>query len=278
MTMTTTDPHSPRQSEPPPVPNTSSAARRAWLAIGAFLAIASVAWGTFSVLDLLAHTERVETSTYASADVIRLEVSNANGSVTVIAGSGDSVSVRTEISEGIGATNTTEQLSFGVLELRGDCPAFGSIWCSVDYIVEIPAERAVEIDADNGAVVVRGLTGDVDVDNDNGVIELDDLSGNITVSNDNGGIIGTALASSVVRADNGNGSIALSFRTAPNSVTATNGNGSIDVEVPGTDVAYRVDIRSDNGGTENEIRTDPASDRTIVLSTGNGSISLLPAR
>ncbi len=278
MTMTTTDPRSLRQSEPSPVPKPSSTGRRAWLAFGVVLAVASVAWGTFSVIDLLAHTESVETSTYASADVIRLEVSSDNGSVTVVAGSGDSVSVRTEISEGIGATETTEQLSSGVLQLRGDCPAFGSIWCSVDYIIEMPAERAVEIDADNGAVVVRGLTGDVDVDNDNGVIELDDLGGNITVTNDNGGIFGTDLTSSVVRAANGNGSIALSFRAAPMSLTVTNSNGSIDVEVPDSDIAYRVDIRSNRGDTENQVRTDPASSRTIELSSENGSISVRSAR
>ena len=39
---------------------------------------------------------------------------------------------------------------------------------------------------------------------------------------------------------------------------------------------YRVDLRTDNGSTDNLVRTDPASDHVIDLSTDNGSITLRP--
>ncbi|MEP4652044.1 MAG: hypothetical protein ABJ314_17795, partial [Ilumatobacter sp.] len=244
----------------------SPRARRWWRATGVLLALASLLWGAFSVINLLAHEESSETSTYAASDVMRLDIASDTGSVTVQAGTGDSVLIRTDISRGLGTTETTERLTSGVLELRGRCRGPNAVWCSVDYVVEIPADRFVTIDASNGTVVVRGLTGNVEIDNDNGRIEVDDVGGDLSVSNDNGSIVARGLSSSVVRADNDNGRIDLSFDEAPDSVTASTSNGGIAVEVPDTDVAFDVDIRASNGSTESGVRTDPASSNRIELS------------
>ncbi len=261
------------------VPGTTASprARRWWRAIGALLAVASVLWGAFSVINLLAHEESVETSMYAASEVTRLDIASDTGSVTVLAGPGESVLIRTEISRGLGTTEATERLASGVLELRGRCRGPNAVWCSVDYVVEIPADRAVTIEASNGSVVVRGSTGDVEIDNENGRIEIDDVDGDLRVSNDNGSIVGRGLSSSQVRVDNDNGRIDLGFDDAPDSVTASTDNGSITVEVPDTDLSYGVDIRADNGSTENGVRTDPASSNRIELSTDNGSIVVRPA-
>lgn len=262
--------------EPSAETSPPAAGRRAWIVVGVTLAVASLAWGTYRTLDLLAHEESIETSSYASEAVTRLEVHSDNGSVTVVPARGDTVEVRTELSEGLRAPDTTERLVAGVLELSGGCPEPGSVWCSVDYVVEIPADRAVQIDAENGTVVVRGLSGDVHVDNDNGRIELDELSGNITVSNDNGRIVGTAISAPVVEATNENGAILLTFLSPPDSVTARNSNGRIEVEVPDDEVAYDVEMRSNNGDVVNEVRTDRSSDHTIDVSTSNGDIDIRP--
>jgi DUF4097 and DUF4098 domain-containing protein YvlB len=59
-------------------------------------------------------------------------------------------------------------------------------------------------------------------------------------------------------------------------VYARTQNGSIEVVVPDTDVLYRVEMDTSHGGTDNLVRTDPNSDRTIDLSTSNGSITVRP--
>lgn len=253
----------------------SRAARVVWLTLGGILAIAALAWGTYSVISVLAHEEHTERSTFASSDVSSLRVSNESGSVTITATPGDTVTVVAGVSDGWQTTDMSMQVVGGVLELQTDCPAFVSPWCSVDFTVSIPADRPITVDG-SGAVRVRGMSESVDIDSDDGRIELDDISGTIDVSNDDGRIVGRRLTAPSVDARNTNGSIELSFIDPPQSVVARTSNGSIDVVVPDAEVLYRVEMDTSHGGTDNLVRTDPNSDHVIDLSTRNGSITVRP--
>ncbi len=253
----------------------SRVARAIWITLGGILAIAALGWGTYNVISILAHEEHTERSTFASAEVSSLAVENENGSVTITAAPGDTVTVVAEVSDGWKSTEVSTELVDGVLELRADCPVFVSPWCSVDYTVSIPADRPVTVDG-SGSVRVRGMTASVDIDSDDGRIELDDIGGAIDVSNDDGRIVGRRLTAPTVDATNQNGSIELSFLDPPQSVAAHTSNGSIEVVVPDTEVLYRVEMDTSHGGTDNLVRTDPNSDRVIDLSTRNGSITVRP--
>jgi len=253
----------------------SRVARAVWITLGGILAIAALGWGTYNVISILAHEEHTERSTFESAEVSALAVENENGSVTITAAPGDTVTVVAEVSNGWKSTEVSTELVDGVLELRADCPVFVSPWCSVDYTVSIPADRPVTVDG-SGSVRVRGMTASVDIDSDDGRVELDDIGGTIDVSNDDGRIVGRRLTSRSVDATNQNGSIELSFLDPPQSVAAHTSNGSIDVVVPDTEVLYRVEMDTSHGGTDNLVRTDPNSDRVIDLSTRNGSITVRP--
>jgi len=253
----------------------SRAARAAWITLGGILAIAALAWGTYSVISVLAHEEHTERSTFSSDDVSALQVSNENGSVTITATPGDTITVVAEVSDGWQMTDMSMQVVDGVLELDTDCPALVSPWCSVDYTVSIPADRPVTVDG-SGSVRVRGMSAPIDIDSDDGRVELDDISSTIDVSNDEGRIIGRRLTAPSVDARNRNGRIELSFLDPPQSVVANTENGSIEVVVPDTEVLYRVEMDTSHGGTDNLVRTDPNSDHVIDLSTRNGSITVRP--
>jgi hypothetical protein len=253
----------------------SRVARAVWITIGGVLAIAALAWGTYSVISILAHEEHVERSTFASSDVTALAVSNDSGSVTIVATPGDTIEVVAEVSDGWQPTDVSSEVVDGVLVLRAGCPVFVSPWCNVHYTVAIPGDRAVTVDG-SGPVRVRGMTAPIDIDSDDGRIELDEISGDIDVSNDDGRIIGRRLSASTVDARNHNGSIELSFLDPPQSVTAHTSNGSIEVVVPDTEILYRVEMDTRHGGTDNLVRTDPNSDHVIDLSTSNGSITVRP--
>ena len=256
-------------------PNGARIVRALWITVGGILAIGTLGWGTYNIVSLLAHEEHIEHASFAAADVTSVDISNDNGSVSITATDSDTIDVTADVSNGWQATKVSSRVVGGVLEVRASCPVFVAIWCSVEYTIAMPADRPLTIDG-SGTVVVRGMTGSVDVDSDDGRLELDDIAGDITVSNDSGRIIGRRLTSSTVDATNTNGRIELSFLDPPQAVSARTENGRIDVVVPDTDVLYRVDLHTDNGSTDNAVRTDPASDHVIELSSQNGSVTLRP--
>ena len=120
---------------------------------------------------------------------------------------------------------------------------------------------------------MTGTTAAVDVNADNGSVELASVSGPLDVSTDNGRVEGVDLGSSTVTADSDNGRVALEFSVAPMTVVATTENGSVEVVVPDDGTAYRLSLDTDNGSTNPDVPTDPASDRSITLRTDNGSVT-----
>lgn len=244
-----------------------------WRILAGVLVVAGLLWGTYNVITLLAHEERVETERFAADDVEHLAVDTANGSVTIVAADTDEISVRADISEGLRSTGERRAIVDGVLELRATCPAIGSMFCSVDYEVRLPRDVPITVHADNGRIEVTGSEAAVRLDGDNGTLELSDLSGPLDVSTDNGRVEGRGLRSERVRADSDNGRVVLEFATAPSHVEATTDNGSVEVVVPDDGEAYQVTINTDNGSENLDVRTDPASTRMLILDSDNGSVT-----
>jgi Putative adhesin len=272
----------PTVQPPPPTASPQSpqgpspAVRLAWLIPGTILAVAALCWGTYNVLSLLAHSEYTTVETFPVAEVDSIDIGNEEGSITVTASETDAVLVTAHVDDGWQATDVSSVIDDGELVIRGGCPVFGSPWCKVDFTVEVPADMPMTINGSNGAVRVRGVTAAIDVDTDNGSIELEDISGDIRATNDNGRITGRRLTSQVVDTATENGRIELSFVDPPQSVSGRTSNGRIEVVVPDVDVLYRVDLRTNNGSTDNLVRTDPSSDHVIDLSSDNGSIVVRP--
>src|SRR3546814_7518032 len=57
-------------------------------------------------------------------------------------------------------------------------------------------------------------------------------------------------------------------------VRTSTDNGSVDIAVPRTDDAYRVDLDTDNGSTDSMVATDPTSERSITARSNNGSLTV----
>ncbi len=249
------------------------AAKILWRAFGTVLVLGMLVSGTFNVLGLLAHGERVDESSFPAADVTALDVSNGTGSVRIVGTDDDQVTMRVEIGEGLRSTGVSEEIVDGVLHLRGTCPNYGSDWCHVRYRIEIPRDRPVTVDTDDGSIEITGMTATVDVHGDNGSIEASDLSGPFIASSDNGRIEGLSLASTQVDARTDNGRVTLQFDVAPTTVTGRSDNGSVEVVVPDTGEAYRLNITTRNGDRRDDLRVDPDSDRSITIATDNGDVT-----
>lgn len=121
---------------------------------------------------------------------------------------------------------------------------------------------------------IRNVSADVRVRTSNGGIVLDQVSGQADVRSSNGSVRGDGLTGDRVVARSSNGGVALTFLDPPVAVEARSTNGSVEVVVPDDAEVYRLEVDTVNGGTDAGVRSDPASDRSIVAVTVNGSASV----
>lgn len=247
---------------------------RLWLLAGSALTVAALGSATFGAVSVIAHEERTETATFDAADVEVLRVENDRGTVEVLGGDVDEITVSVDVSHGLRRTETSARVDGGALVVEMDCPAGPHLWCAAHHRITVPADIAVHIDNANGRTLVRDVDGDVTVDGRNGRIELVRLGGDVEAETANGRIAGRGLRGEAVDARSENGSVRLAFAESPTSVTARTSNGSVEVVVPDGDEAYRVEAESFVGGTDTAVRTDPGSERVIVALSRTGSVTV----
>lgn len=185
-----------------------------------------------------------------SGSVSTLDLDSRAGEVEVRTGSG-SVSVTETVRYRKSKPQPTHELRNGTLVLRND----GCAYCSVDYVVELPANATVKVHTDAGAIRLTGLTGDVTVDTTAGEIDGTDL--------------GSAHTTVTSRA----GAIKLRYQSAPSTVDAKTSAGAVEIHVPGTDT-YAVDTGTKAGDTTIGVATDPAAPRKISAHTTAGAITV----
>jgi hypothetical protein len=255
----------------PPMPG-----RPLWVVFGTILTLATLLWGTFQVVSLIAREQWRETSTVSAAGITTLRVDNDSGRVVVRGGDTEEITVAAELSRGLFGLDESVETRSDELRVDADCPVLGE-WCWVNYEITVPRGIDVVISTDNGRAVVSDVAGAVDIETDNGRVELAAVSGSVRARGDNGPIVGTDLRSAAVDAGTQNGSIDLAFTDPPESVIASTSNGSIELALPDVAGDYNVVAPStDNGRVDVSIASDPASVRVIETSTDNGSITIRP--
>jgi hypothetical protein len=245
----------------------------AWVAIGSFVTVAALANGTYTIVGLLAHEMETRTVTVDAAGIVEIDVGNDAGSVTIETADVDQITVRARIGHGLRRSGSSVRVEGDRLLVRGSCPVFGSEWCDVRYTIEVPERIDVTVRADNDGIRVSGIEGAVELHSDNGSIDVSDIVGDVVLSSDNGSIRGSLLTAETLRADADNGDIRVELAVAPRSVEMSSDNGNVVVVIPPGDETYAVDITTDNGGVDNSLRTDPASDRHVVITSDNGNVT-----
>jgi hypothetical protein len=252
----------------------TSGPHTAWLAAGSVLTVAGLGWGAFNVVDLLAHGIRTSTEVVAAEGISVIDIDNSDGRVVVTGTDTDEITIFARISDGLRPTGHSYQVVDDRLEIRGTCPLLGSMWCSVDYRIEVPADVDLDIDVDDDRVEVVDMRGALTIDNDNGSIVIRGAVGPLTATTDNGRIDATGVRSARVSADSDNGSVEIVMVAPPEDLRATTDNGSVDVVLPDTAEAYDVDASTDNGSVRNDVSTDSTSSRTITVSSDNGNVTV----
>jgi hypothetical protein len=249
---------------------------RLWMIVGSLFTAAALAFGTYSIVNQVAHEEVLETATFSADGVTQVRLHNENGRVEIVGDDVDEISLVAEVSHGLRRTVTHADLEGDTLVVDMDCPTGIPVWCSVDYRLVVPKDLAIDVRNENGRLTLRDLDGDVDAHGDNGTIELARLSGDVDVETENGSVRAGGLTAAEVHARSRHGSVRLTFAEPPTTVTARTSDGSVEVVVPDDDATYRVeaDVRGFGGDADAAVRTDPGSDRSITATTNHGSVTV----
>ena len=198
--------------------------------------------GRFNVVDLLAHEVTTVTEVVDAEGVSVIDIDNTNGRVVVTGTDTDTITIVARVSDGLRATGNSSRVVDDRLEIRATCPLFGSMWCSVDYQIEVPAGIDLDINADDGRVEVVDVRGALTIDDDNGSIDIRGADGPLSATTDNGSIHATGVRSETVSIDSDNGSVEIVMVNAPRNLGGKRLTTDASTSCSDTPDAYAVEI------------------------------------
>jgi hypothetical protein len=250
--------------------------RRPWVGAGAVIALASLGWGTFQVTSALAFDRQKFRESFAateSAAVRTIDVDNSAGSVDIVGSDRGDIAINGAVIRGIESPKHSERIAGDTLEIDASCHSISS-FCSVDYDIQVPRDVAVRIRASGGGVRVANVTGRQDIGASGGGVRVEGAEGALHLRSSGGGITAVALHSADADVDSSGGGVRLEFIDAPQTVRATSSGGGVTVVIPDTDISYNVDASSSGGGVSRDVRSDPASSRTISVHSSGGGVTV----
>jgi len=251
----------------------SLTARQAWLVPGSLFAVATLGWGTITLVDLSAHERHHEQQEF-TVPIHTLELDTDKGDVQIVGTDASTVTVDATVSEGLRAGSHSAQVQGDRLVIRSTCPIMFSTWCGVDYTIKVPADTAIVTHSSGGGVAISGVTGDMTLTSSGGGLHVIGGGGTLTLESSGGGVNGEHLTSGVVTASSSGGGVHLSFAEPPHTVKADSSGGGVSVEVPDAPGAYQVHASSSGGGTDVGVRTDPSSPDVIDASSSGGGVTV----
>ena len=234
-------------------------ARRSWLVagLGAALLLSSVS-GVLTWDSLTGGLWRsVDEHQAYPAPSSALTIQGGAGDIEVLGGGeAGRVEVSRHLSWGPGSSQPTprDEWNGSTLTLDDECSGFLG-WCSVDYVVTVPADT------------------DVTVENGSGDITLTGSLGGVTLKAGSGDIESSNLRAETVSAEVGSGDIDLQLATAASPVALKTGSGDVAVRVP-PDARYALTMDSGSGNQDVNVVTDPRSSSTLRIDTGSGDIDV----
>jgi hypothetical protein len=161
--------------------------------------------------------------------------------------------------------------------ITSHCPALVGRVCEIRYEIGVPKGYAVDLRTSSGGVDARQLSVDkLHIEVSSGATHLEDVQGTVQITSSSGSITGTRLNSGYFAAHLASGSTNLDFAVPPQLVTVSASSGAVNVRLPGSGAPYHVETESGSGEEEIQVPTDPASRHRVAVSTGSGSITVLP--
>jgi hypothetical protein len=265
--------------------------------VGISVVLLIVIFGGLAAASALLTTTVTETKNFSVGSQPTVVLNNGNGSVHIINGSANHVTVvahkhvllgdGNQISVQYDLNSSQNTLTVTVPDQQG-FSLFN--WNhGVDFDVTVPAQANLHMETGNGSVDATGINGQISLETGNGSIDVTQVNGPMTLKTGNGSITTTQTgASGNSTFKTGNGSIDFNGTLNPNNGTYlfTTGNGSIDVTLPGNS-SFQFAASTGNGSIDSDFPSVGSDDRDsvegtvgsapyaqVTLRTGNGSIHL----
>lgn len=140
--------------------------------------------------------------------------------------------------------------------------------------INIAGARGVTLDSGSGDVVAQSVDGPLNATTSGGKLQVIGLTGTLTADTGSGDVNASGVASATARVTTDGGSAWMSFTTAPQSVLLTTGSGDAVLVLPGG--PYAVTAQSAGGPELVSVPVDPASARTVSVSTSGGELQVKP--
>jgi hypothetical protein len=237
------------------------------------VAVVMLALGTANAVSALARdTSRLQ-RVFDAVQIV--DVANSTGGAITIVGDEtvDAVTIDMTVSRGLETPSHSERVEGNRLVMRSECLWLVQLFCQVDYLIHVPPGISVIARADGRSVEVSNVHGFLDLESDGGSVEVrGGESDSVRLDSDGGSIEVTGLSAASIEANADGGGVLLDLAGAPISVIASSDGSDVEIVLPDTTDAYRVDVTSNGGSTSADVRTDPASDRTITASSNGGDV------
>ena len=186
-----------------------------------------------------------------------------NGGVSVEAWDGGDVLVRAKVSAHADddgdaerlAGRITVQTDGGNVSADGPSTGNGESW-SVSYRVYVPRDTNLSLDAHNGGIGIKGVSGNIRFNTMNGGVRLTDLAGDVRGETRNGGVsvqlAGSRWDGAGLDVETRNGGVQVTIPEGYNAEFSTGTrNGSIRVDFPVTvsgEIKRRLETTLGSGG------------------------------
>jgi DUF4097 and DUF4098 domain-containing protein YvlB len=217
---------------------------------------------------------------------LALKVEDAAGDVTVTGGDVETVQVKVvktaydstqaRADEEVKTIQYTIEQNGNNITLKYEIPKSMNIRNNVntvEFIVMVPTETAVNVDTGFGEVSVSGTKGDVDISNDFGDVTVENIEGGLSVDSSSGEITATSVKAGTDSIDlqTDFGSVSLEKVNAKN-ITAQSNSGTIELN----NVRATGDLftKTDFGDTTFE----NGSANTLEVETNSGKVSLVKVK
>jgi len=174
-----------------------------------------------------------------------------------------------QIESDVSGTEISSQLVDGVLTISDDCGGDG---CNVNYFIQMRGDLSVQVTTVSGSIAVSDINGDVALVSETGAITVNAVTGSAVVTTNEANIIATRMASALAefRADIGN--IDVTFDQPVEALVAVTNVGDVTAQLP--DGSYAIEATTENGSTDLTFESDPGSDKSVSLTTGDGDITV----